>query len=232
MTSFYLEPNSSIVIQYKDGALNLEGDLALVNNYMERNVAIARQRAEFQKTHYARIRKSNQEKDIYISALKSFGNELDKAIKADQSLSSYYKDLLIAWNAGYEKNSLLMFELNEFQENRRQNGIEKMSDKQASEVFNSFIVDPYLLKAKASYYVNLLKQNVYFKLGGLLDHYYDNDLDEKISRYDYIKSTVAANPKLIPFRDLFLALCLISNLEGVAYEDLSAEISAFAKDYP
>lgn len=233
-TPLYLEPNSTLDIKYKDGALTFEGDLALVNDYLERSGSIAWQRGEFRNTHYARIRKSDndQEKEIYLSTLQSFGTELNNEIKADQSLPTFYKDLLIARDGADEKNYLLSSEWEEFYKTRLRGGIEKLTDKRASKVFNSFSVDPYLLKAKAAYYIYHLKENIRFKLDELLFHFEYNDLHEKISRYEYIKSAIATNPKLILFRDLFLALCLTTKLEGVAYEDLYSEIDAFAKDYP
>lgn len=99
-------------------------------------------------------------------------------------------------------------------------------------MFSDLSISSPAIQADDAYYAFQFKQKVKYLLEDLWEFYYENDLEEKVSKYEFIKRTIRGNSNLNQNRDFILALCLIIDEHEVSYEGLAEEVSAFKVDYP
>jgi len=235
----YLEPGTRLDVNIEEDISVFKGNLDQFNGFLQKSDAISRKHGTFREVHYDEIHRStDQEKEAYLLRIRSSYKELDSLIEQDQSLSRYYKDLLININAEYEIDHRLEFDLHKMRlTDMQKNDLSTGKNATGAVPVNFFLgisVNPYLLKFKSSFYVLNLKEHVAYKLRELFEFYWENVDEEKVGKYEFIRSAIDKNPQLAAYPDFFLALSLATDafLIGIAYDDLLNTVKAFEKDYP
>lgn len=232
-TPLYIEPGTNLDLVYHNGGLTFKGDLGLVNSYYYKLLKVSLESGDYidlNSRKYSQF--SDKERESYLAGIRLFGEELNQMIKEDQSLSDYYKQLLINHNSISEITQRLRVDSDKYLVKRRLKVNDVTPDPILSDVFSEVIIDPNLLQS--SYYVFWVRHNLGLKIDDIWEYYDENKDKIKTSRYEYIKYVIKRNPNLVRFQELILALSIthISHWDGVRYDDLLELTASFEDDYP
>jgi thiol-disulfide isomerase/thioredoxin len=236
ISSVYLEPTVTAKINIGENQTEFFGDLALVNTYIRQIQNINGERFAFSELHQEQlVSKSDQQQKIYFDSLDRYGKRLGETIAGDPLLSDDHKNLLASYSNAYEKQQRLHLNFEKFGTKPLKSsarGHAAASGKESA--FSIFLthlpIDPYLLKARESYYIYCLALNANVILIKLLQEY-DQD---KISKYAFIKNEIRKAEVADTYADFFIALCISTDavLIGIAYDELLKIVQQFQADYP
>ncbi len=230
-TTLYLEPGSTVDLTIEDGLATFEGDLKIINSYYNKIDLNAREGQDYVNANHRRhISESSLEQQVYLDSLATFGIDLKKQIERDNSISNYYRKMLIDYLSTFEISQRMYFDTQVYNNAINTEGGSVILDSTLSNAFEGFFLQSKYIK-----YSNY-KWNINYRLtpifNNILNYHYENGV--KAGEYDYIKGAIVRNPKLNDYREFLMAMFIaqMSYNSEMDYTIKSKLIQSFHKDYP
>jgi thiol-disulfide isomerase/thioredoxin len=230
-TALYLEPGSTIYLTIEDGLPTFDGDLKIINSYYHKIYLNEREGQEYVNANCARyISASSSEQQVYFDSLTTFGTELKKQIERDNSISDYYRKILIDKLSLFEITQRMYFDMRVDNNDIINKGKSVVLDSTLSNAFEGFSLQhKYIKQPNYIWYVNIRLQPIF---NNILNYHYENGL--KVGEYEYIKGAIEKDTKLNDFQDLLMAIFIFhtSASSEMDYNLGLKLVNSYKKDYP
>ncbi|GAB3180027.1 hypothetical protein GCM10027291_46970 [Telluribacter humicola] len=230
-TTLYLEPGSTIELTIENGLPTFEGDLKIINSYINKINLTQRDGQKYVNANYSRYKTaSSLEQQVYFDSLKTFGAELKKQIERDNSISDHYRQILIDYFSLFEITQRLHFDAQVDRDEINIKGRSVVLDSTLSNAFEDFSLQPeYIKYPNYRWYIEMRLWPIFFSI---LNYRYENGV--KTGEYEYIKRAVVRDEKLNDYRELLMAMFIaqMSHSEEMDYSLGSKLVYSFKKDYP
>ncbi len=227
-TTLYVEPAAAINLTIKEGRPAFEGDLKTINSYYTDINLIERERVKYANMNFKESA-THLEKQVFLDSLMQFGAEIKNRIKGDKSISDYYRQMLIDYNALFEATQRMHFDTR-FAYNAINNDISFVMDSTLSGAFKGLHLQPEFIN-NPTYVWNFAN-----RLGPIFLDILNYRLDHgvKTGEYEHLKGAVEKDSQLDSYRELIMALFVgyMALDNKIDYDSQSEMTDFFRHDYP
>lgn len=227
----YFEPRANIDLTIENGSPTFEGDLKKINSYYTKIHLIERERIKYANANYRKyLSVSSLKKEAYFDSLMQFGTELKKQINLDNSLSEYYRQMLLDYNSLYEITQRMHLDTQVAITENNENGSSVVLDATLTNAFKDLSVHHQYIDKP--YYIWSLSIRLMLIFNDILNYHDDNEI--KTGEYEYVQGAIVKNAKLNDYRELLMALFVAHMSYGnrMDYDGEVKLIHLFQQDYP
>ncbi|GHB64780.1 TlpA family protein disulfide reductase [Persicitalea jodogahamensis] len=230
-TPLYLEPESIIDLTIENGLFKFGRDLKIINSFYNKINLNAKKGQDYVNANWTKYMSApSSERQVYFDSLATFGPEIKKQIESDNSISDYYRKILIDKISLFKITQHLFFDTRVDLNKIFNEDSSVVLDSSLSNVFKEVILHPHYINYPS--YTWSLSNRLAPLFDVILDYHYDHEV--KTDKYDYVKGAIIKDAKLNDYRELMMALFVahMSYDFRMHYDEEVKFIDSFQKDYP